>query len=147
LLWIVLHLVKSGTSTWGGGLSDRCGRRLPILVGWAVYAAVYLGFGMARAPWQVWLLFAAYGVFFGLTEGAQKALLVALVEPAWRGRALGAYHAAVGLCALPASAVFGVIYRAYGALFAFGVGAALAGVAALLLPRSPAPVTRSTLAT
>src|SRR5579885_284571 len=99
LLWIVLHIVKSLTSTWGGALSDRAGRRMPILAGWATYAAVYIGFALAHAAWQVWLLFAVYGVFFGLTEGAQKAFVVDLVPADWRGRALGVYSAALAIIA------------------------------------------------
>jgi len=135
ILWMVLATVKSATSTWGGALSDRVGRRKVIVAGWAVYAAVYLGFALANAGWQIWLLFVAYGTFFGLTEGTEKALVVDLVEPQWRGRALGGYHAAVGVASLPASVIFGVIYQAAGPMFAFSTGAGLALIAIFLLPR------------
>ncbi|MGZ3619113.1 MAG: MFS transporter [Candidatus Binataceae bacterium] len=135
ILWMVLATVKSATSTWGGALSDRVGRRKVIVAGWAVYAAVYLGFALANAGWQIWLLFVAYGTFFGLTEGTEKAMVVDLVEPQWRGRALGGYHAAVGVASLPASLVFGVIYQAAGPMFAFSTGAGLAIIAIFLLPR------------
>jgi MFS family permease len=135
LLWLVLNASKSATSTWGGALSDRFGRRPPILAGWAVYAAVYAGFAFANAPWHAWALFAVYGLYFGLTEGAEKAFIVDLVAPEWRGRALGAYHAAVGLAALPASAAFGAVYKFAGPHVAFSIGAGLAACAALVLPR------------
>jgi MFS family permease len=138
ILWMVLSAVKSATSTWGGSLSDRAGRRAVIVAGWAVYAAVYLGFALANAPWQIWALFAIYGTFYGLTEGTEKALVVDLVEPDWRGRALGAYHAAVGLALLPASILFGAIYQMAGAPAAFAAGAALALLAIILLPRRAA---------
>src|SRR5579862_4544938 len=135
ILWMVLATVKSATSTWGGALSDRVGRRKVIVAGWAVYAAVYLGFALANAGWQIWLLFVAYGTFFGLTEGTEKAMVVDLVEPQWRGRALGGYHAAVGVASLPASLIFGAIYQAAGPTFAFSTGAGLALIAIFLLPR------------
>ena len=138
ILWMVLATVKSATSTWGGALSDRVGRRKVIVAGWAVYAAVYLGFALANAGWQIWLLFIAYGTFFGLTEGTEKAMVVDLVEPQWRGRALGGYHAAVGVASLPASLMFGLIYQAAGPTFAFSTGAGLAIIAIFLLPhRAP----------
>jgi MFS family permease len=136
LLWLLLNASKTATSTWGGGLSDQWGRRPPILAGWGVYAAVYAGFGFANAAWQAWALFAIYGLYFGLTEGTEKAFIVDLVAPEWRGRALGAYHAAIGLAALPASAAFGAIYKYAGPQTAFCIGAGLAFVAALLLPRT-----------
>jgi MFS family permease len=138
IVWIALHLVKAGSSTWGGAMSDRLGRRLLIRVGWTVYALAYLGLGYARESWQVWVLVAFYGLHFGLSEGPEKALIVDLVPAEWRGRALGAYHAVMGLAALPASILFGLVYRAAGPTWAFASGAALALGAALLLPTAAA---------
>ncbi|MGH7865535.1 MAG: MFS transporter [Candidatus Binataceae bacterium] len=137
ILWMLLALVKSATSTWGGALSDARGRRKLILAGWSVYAAVYLGFGFATEQWQIWALFAAYGTFFGLTESAETALVVDLVDERWRGRALGAYHAVVGAASLPASLIFGVVYQHEGARVAFAMAAGIALVAALILPKRP----------
>jgi MFS family permease len=65
--------------------------------------------------------------------------VVDMVAKEWQGRALGAFQMAVGVAALPASAVFGVLYREWGARAAFGAGGALALVATILLPRSPPP--------
>jgi MFS family permease len=136
VLWALLHVTRAATATWGGALSDRRGRRFVISLGWLVYAAVYVGFAFCRQGWQVWILFAIYGSYYGLTEGAQKALVVDLVPKEWRGRALGAFQTAVGLAVLPASAVFGMLYKTWGAPTAFGAGALLAVGATLVLPRS-----------
>ncbi len=141
VLWMILQLVKSGSSFCGGVLSDHFGRRTAILSGWGLYAGSYVGFALATAPWQIWLLFTVYGVFYGLTDGPQSALVVDLVEEDWRGRALGAYNAATGLAMLPASVIFGVLYQTLGSSVAFGTGAGLAIIAALLFPASP-PVKR-----
>ena len=131
LLWAMLHLVKSAASTPGGALSDRLGRKPLIAAGWLLYAAVYLGFALADTTWQAWALFAVYGVFFGLTEGTEKALVADLVGPERRGAAFGWYNLALGLGALPASLLFGVIWDRAGAPAAFGFGAAMALVAAV----------------
>jgi len=140
LLWSALHLVKSLASTPGGILSDRYGRRGPIVAGWSVYAAVYVGFALAERPWHVWALFAVYGLFFALTEGAEKALVVDLVPAARRGAAFGWFHLAVGVGALPASVLFGVVWHVWGPLAAFGSGAGLALVAAIGLLGLVGPV-------
>jgi MFS family permease len=142
LLWGVLHVVKSATSVPGGALSDRIGRRRVIIAGWALYAAVYLGFAAVGTAAQAWFLFALYGLFFGLTEGTEKALVADLVPANERGMAFGLYHLTVGLAALPASVVFGVLWYAYGSPVAFATGSALAAAAALLLAdwfRAPRP--------
>lgn len=132
LLWLVLAFVKVASSTPGGNLSDHWGRRNTIISGWLLYTAVYLGFAFASVQWHVWLLFAVYGLFYGLTEGAQRALVIDLVPDEWRGRALGVYQAASGVALLPASIGFGVIYKHFGARPAFIVGSVLALSAVLI---------------
>ena len=133
LLWAALHVVKSGSSIPGGRLSDRLGRRPLIVAGWLIYAMVYLGFAHATAPWQVWGLFLGYGLYFGMTEGVEKALVADLVPQAATGRAFGWYNMAIGLGALPASLLFGAVWDRYGSPAAFTLGAALAAVAAVAL--------------
>ena len=150
VLWAMLHLVKSLSSTPGGILSDQRGRKPVIVAGWMVYALVYLMFGHATEAWHVWVLFAVYGVYFGLTEGVERALVADIVPAARRGAAFGWYNLAIGLGALPASVIFGTIYDRFGAFTAFSVGAAAAMLASVGLwivvpsPASPAPPPGST---
>jgi MFS family permease len=136
LLWFILAFIRVSSSTPGGELSDRWGRHNTIISEWLLYSAVYLGFAFVSAPRTIWLLFAVYGLFSGLTEGSERALVIDLVAEEWRGRALGAYKAAVGIALLPASVFFGVVYQQWGAQPAFILGAALALIAIFLLPAS-----------
>jgi MFS family permease len=141
ILWAVLNFVKSATGTYGGQLSDTIGRKPLIVGGWLLYAAVYFAFGWAGAPWQAWALFAVYGIFYGMTEGTEKALVADIVPKVRRGAAFGWYNLAIGLGALPASLIFGWIWDRSGAPSAFVFGASLALVAAILMaivaPSSP----------
>ena len=133
LLWSALHVVKALSSMPAGQLSDRLGRRPLIIAGWAVFAGVYLGFARATMPWHVWALFLAYGLFFGLTEGAEKALVADLVPPHARGRAFGWFNLAIATGALPAALFFGFVWQRWGAPAAFTVGAGVAAAASLAL--------------
>jgi MFS family permease len=130
LLWAVFNGVKAAFGVPGGVLADRLGHVWTILTGWAVYAAAYIGFAFAAAPAQIWALFAFYALFHALTEGAERALVADLVPGASRGRAFGAFHASVGIAALPASVLFGIFWKTLGPKTAFLIGAALACVAA-----------------
>jgi MFS family permease len=131
ILWAMLHVVKSASSTPGGALSDRLGRRPLIVAGWLLYSAVYFAFGRAAATWHAWALFAVYGLYFGLTEGVEKALVADLVPADRRGVAFGWYNLAIGLAALPASLLFGALWDRWGSAAAFDAGALLALAAAL----------------
>jgi MFS family permease len=136
LLWALHHVVKSTITASGGALADRVGRRRALAAGWVVYAVIYAGFAFANQAGSIATLFVAYGLHFALVGGAQKALVADLVPPSARARGFGAYHLCVGLSALPASLLFGVLYSRFGAATAFLTGAALALAASLLLPLS-----------
>ncbi len=139
ILWASLHVVKSALSTHGGALSDRIGRVPTLIAGWTIYALVYLGFAFASASWHAWALFIGYGVFFALTEGAERALVADLVPAARRGTAFGWFHLTVGIGMLPASILFGLVWDRAGAQVAFMMGAALAAVAAVGVAIIPRP--------
>jgi MFS family permease len=131
ILWALLNGVKAASNTPGGILSDRIGRKPLIVAGWLVYAAVYFAFGRAAAPWHAWALFAVYGLYFGLTEGVEKALVADLVPADRRGAAFGWYNLAIGVAALPASLLFGALWDRWGSAVAFDFGALLALAAAI----------------
>jgi MFS family permease len=143
VLWISLHVSKIVFSIPGGILSDKLGRRPVIISGWIVYALVYLGFAFANpaAQWQFWALILIYGFYFGMTEGVEKALVADFIPSERRGTAFGLYNAALGIAALPANLVFGVLWVWIEANFGqelagrvtFSMGAALAALATVLL--------------
>jgi len=133
LLWSFFHAVKTATGVPGGALADRAGRVPAITIGWLVYCVSYAGFAFVSAPLAVWALFAFYALFFGLTEGSERAFVADLVPEQLRGRAYGMFHAAIGLTALPASVIFGLLWKRFGPRVAFLTGAAVALAAAVAL--------------
>jgi MFS family permease len=133
ILWAVLHVVKTASGVPGGALSDRIGRGPVLIAGWMAYALTYLLFAFASEQWHAWALFAGYGIFFGLTEGSERALVADIVPAARRGAAYGWYYLAIGIAALPASVIFGAIWDRAGSHTAFLFGASLAVVAAIAL--------------
>lgn len=133
ILWAVLHVSKVASSLFGGALSDRIPRTRLIIIGWVIYAAVYLGLGAASGPAAAWVLFAVYGIHHGLTEPAEKALVRDLSPADARGRAYGLYNFIIGISALPAGLLTGWLWHARGPRTALALGGALAAVASILL--------------
>ncbi len=138
ILWSAFHVSKMSWTIVGGRLADRMGPRPAIIGGWIVYALTYGGFIIAARAWHVWALFMIYGLFYGLTEAPEKALVAAAAPADRRGAAFGAYHFSVGLAALPASLLFGLLWQQVSVAAAFGAGAALALIAALAMMMLPA---------
>ncbi len=134
LLWAFFNGVKAVAGVPGGALADRLGRVPAIVAGWGVYAVAYVGFALVSAPGPMWALLGFYALFYAMTEGAERALVADLAPAHLRGKAFGAFHAAIGLASLPASLLFGVWWKIFGPRGAFliGAGIAVAATAALL---------------
>lgn len=146
LLWMALHIVKATSSIFAGRWSDRVGTKRVILLGWLYYAAVYTALALFHAPAIVVGLCIAYGLYHGLTEGAEKALVAQIADHDARGTAFGWYYLVVGVFALPASVMFGFLWSRYGSASAFLTSAALALIATAFFWLRPPPLESPALA-
>ena len=131
LMLVLFNVVYALTSFPAGIISDRWGRRRMIVLGWAVYFLVYLGLAGASRLGQMWLIFAGYGVFFGLTEGVARAYVADLVAEDRRGTAYGLYYGVVGLLLVAAGVLAGGLWQAVSPAAAFYLSAGLALLASL----------------
>jgi MFS family permease len=133
------NLVYTLVSTPAGSLSDRVGRRRIIVGGWLVYALIYLGFALAGTGWHVWVLYALYGIYYGLAYGTTKAMVADIVVPELWGTAYGTYNAVLGILDFPASLIAGLLWDGLGRWKGFGpsapffFGGALALIAAVAM--------------
>ena len=139
LMLVMFNLIYALISTPAGSLSDRIGRRRLIIGGWLVYALIYLGFGIASAGWQVWLLYVVYGLYYGMAYGTANALVADLVPENLRGTAYGTYNALIGILAFPSSVIAGLLWQGVGSWSGLGpsapfyFGGSMALLAALLM--------------
>lgn len=129
MMLAMFNLVTSLIAIPAGILSDKFGRHKVIITGWLVYGLIYLGFAFAEASWQVWALYTLYGIYYGATEGVAKALVADVVPSEKRGTAYGLYNAAIGVCALPASYIAGILWQNISPAAPFLFGAILSLVA------------------
>lgn len=132
LLWLALSASKALSNVPGGRVADRFGRTRTLALAWILYALFYALAAFATKPLVFAAIVVAYGVYYGLAEGTEKAILAERAPPAVRGRAFAAMHALTGVAVLPANVLFGLLYRV-DARLAFGASAACASIAAVLV--------------
>lgn len=137
LLWSAHHILKAVLSERAGHLSDRIDRRWLLVSGWLLYAAIYFVFPLGHSTTFLLTLFVLYALPFALTEGAERAWVVAPVEQGARGRAFGIYYLVSGVCTLFGTLAFGAIYDHVNNAWAFWFGAALATMAAVSVMLNP----------
>ncbi len=133
LMLVLFNITYATISLPMGILSDRLGRRRVIILGWLIYALAYLGFASASTVWQIYLLFAFYGIYYGVTEGAAKAYIADLAPEEKRGTAYGLYQGVVGLTLVAASLIAGLLWDNVGTAAPFYLGAGLSFLAMLAI--------------
>jgi MFS family permease len=133
LSYMLFNLVYAVVAMPAGIASDRLGRRNVIGAGFAVFAAVYVGFGMAGGEAVIWPLFAVYGLHMALTEGVGRAFVADFVPSERRATAFGLYQGAMGAMMLLSSVIAGVLWDVVDPAAPFFLGAATALVALVAL--------------
>jgi MFS family permease len=136
LMYLVFNTVSSVLSPVFGALADKIGKKKVLLLGYTLYAGIYLAFGFISTQTQflLWVFWPLYGVYYAFTEGVEKAFVTDLAPAQARGTALGFFHTITGIGLLPASIMAGLLFMlAPQAPFIFGGCLAFAAVIIILL--------------
>jgi len=135
LLYITFYVVYTIVTIPAGTISDKIGRKPVIIIGYVLFGTTSLGLAVVTNLSGIVWLFALYGVFYALIDGVQRAFVVDLSPPDLKATALGAFHTATGLAALPAGAIAGILWDVISPETTFLYGFALSITAAVLLLR------------
>jgi MFS family permease len=136
LLYLVYNIVHAAVSYPAGRISDRIGRKLVLIAGYAMFSAVYFGFAFIAGggeTWVIWMLFVIYGLFSALTDGVEKALVSDLAPTEARATAIGLHAMLVGIGLFPASFIAGQLWVNVGPEVALGLGGITGLLAAVAL--------------
>ena len=142
LVYVLYNIAYAALAFPAGILADRIAPRWVLAAGYVVFGLVYLGFALDNGSALVWLLFPAYGIPLAMTEGIGKALVSNLVPAERRGTFLGLHATAIGLTAVVASVLAGLLWDHVGPAAPFALGAATGIAAAVLLAAIPARTLR-----
>lgn len=133
LVWAVLALVRAVAATPGAALAQRIGKRRALALGWLVYAAAYVAFPLAKGTLALAVVTVVYGVYYGLTEGAEKALVASFAGERSLGRAYGLFALVTGVGSLVASLLFAALLTVGDGRYAWWCSASLALAASVAL--------------
>ncbi|HDN50229.1 MAG TPA: MFS transporter [Thermoplasmatales archaeon] len=140
LLYVLFYIVYTIFIIPSGVLSDKIGRKPVLLSGYFIFAITSLGLMFTSTGYGILTFFVMYGIFYAMVDGVQRAFVVDLAPRHMKATALGAFHTAVGMAALPGGYIAGMLWDTInpGATFAYGFTVTIISVVLFGLVR-PAP--------
>ncbi|HIH87242.1 MAG TPA: MFS transporter [Methanosarcinales archaeon] len=110
LLYLILYVVYTVCAIPFGILSDQIGRKTVLRAGYVIFGITSFGLIFATNIYSVSVLFVSYGIFYAMIDGAQRAFVVDLAPTHLKATALGTFHTAIGLVALPGGCIAGLLW-------------------------------------
>lgn len=140
VVYLIYNIFYAASVYPAGRLSDKIGRKPLLLSAFVLFALVNLGFAFVINDITVWILFALYGLFIGLTDGVFKAFISDLAVREHQGEAFGIYHTTIGLATLGGNVLGGLVWQLFGAIWPFILSSVWILIAAFVLLTKVQPV-------
>jgi len=132
LLYVLFYVVYTICAIPSGILSDKIGRKPVLIIGYLIFAITSIGLIFASNLYSLLLFFIIYGIFFAMIDGVQRAFVVDLAPKHLKATALGTFHTAIGLVALPGGFIAGILWDKISPETTFIYGFVLAIISLLL---------------
>ena len=132
LMYVLFYVVYTLCSIPSGILSDRFGRKPVLVTGYLIFAVTSIGLMFTSGIYSIIVFFVFYGIFYALIDGVQRAFVVDLAPENLRATALGTFHAAIGMVALPGGYIAGLLWDKINPEATFLYGFTLAALSTFL---------------
>jgi len=133
VLYLVFTLVAALFSLPFGKLADHIGRKKVLFISYVLWGFVCLCFLLIHSIFAIVLVFVLYGLHKAALEPVQKTLVSELAPEQYRASTLGGYQMIIGLCALPASLIAGILWDSLNLFVPFFLSLGLTLVSMVLL--------------
>ena len=133
VLYLIFTAAASIFSLPFGRLSDKIGRKKVLMLAFLLWGLVCLNFILSQSYFSIILGFILYGVHKAALETVQKTFVAELAPPQYKASTLGGFQMVVGLCALPASVIAGMLWEKVSLSMPFYFSLAVTIISSLML--------------
>jgi MFS family permease len=136
LIYATLNIAHTAIGIPSGILADKVGKEKVLIIGYSVFAiSIMLMLILSGNTLYAYLLAAIFGLYLGISETVQRAVIPKYVVSELRGTAYGVYNVVIGIAFFIANVVFGYLWDNYGLTTAvsYSMITAIAAVAGMFM--------------
>ncbi len=115
IVYAIINVAHTIIGIPAGIFADRIGKERMLLVGYSIFAVstVLMAFSTNNSLYA-FVLAAVFGLYLGISETVQRAVIPKYVSPELRGTAYGLYNLVSGVCFFVSNIAFGFLWDVYG---------------------------------
>lgn len=114
LVYAVINITHAAIGIPSGLLADRIGKEKVLIIGYAVFAiSSILMILLTGNSLYAYVLAAVFGLYMGISETVQRAVVPRFVASELRGTAFGLFNLVIGVCFFVSNVVFGWLWDNY----------------------------------
>ena len=111
LIYATINIAHTAVSIPSGILADKVGKEKVLIIGYSVFAiSTILMLVLSENTIYAYILAAIFGLYMGISETVQRAVIPRYVASALRGTAYGLYNVVIGTTFFVANVVFGFLW-------------------------------------
>jgi len=115
LVYAAINISHTAIGIPSGIAADRIGKEKMLVIGFGIFlASSVLMISMSGNALYAYLLAAVFGLYAGVSETVQRAVIPRYVASELRGTAFGLYYLVVGVCFFVSNVLFGFLWDVYG---------------------------------
>jgi len=133
-VYAVVNVAHTIIAIPAGVLSDRIGKEKVLVLGYGVFLSTALLILLLPADgFGAFLVAVVFGIYFGIIETIQRALIPGYVQSSLRGTAYGVYYLVVGSAFFISNAVVGTLWEYFGSSVAAAYSVVLSYIAIIIM--------------
>lgn len=114
IVYAIINVTHSAIGIPSGILADKIGKEKVMIIGYIVFALSALFMvAVSRNSYYAFLLAAIFGLYVGISETVQRAVVPRYVPSELRGTAFGVYNLVLGVCFFASNVCFGFLWDNY----------------------------------
>jgi MFS family permease len=136
IVYAVINISHTAVGIPSGLLADKIGKEKVLIIGYSTFVvtAILVAMEVSKNFFYPYIYAAVFGLYFGISDTVQRAIVPKYVSSELRGTAFGLFYILIGTCFFISNVTFGFLWDNYNFTFAalYSIVLSFAGIIGMI---------------